>query len=275
MTCNLDISGRDARGIGGGAPFLCGDGLGTLPLTPFVVAWSSALFIPKERAGLAGIGGGCSARCFLGASTDACRAGLLGGSAGIVGRGATSTVATCGVDFVAFNGSLALSASLCPGNAFDFSTSWYRFSVSSFVRFGGNGGNVAGSKTGAFTLLLISMEGILLVCVLAVPFDRADIDEMFEMVEETDSFEAFLLSCSEGLRGGRAGDGWECFFLEGSLGGGATAGFVGCATTWPVRMMFVGGGSTPSLLGPLGSLPMPMLAILLFPKGCTTATLVD
>jgi hypothetical protein len=51
------------------------------------------------------------------------------------------------------------------------------------------------------------MEGVLDVYVLAVPFDRADIDEMFEKVDETDSLEAFLLNCSDGLLGGRAGDG--------------------------------------------------------------------
>lgn len=60
---------------------------------------------------------------------------------------------------------------------------------------------------GAFTLLVLSMEGVLDVYVLAVPFDKADIDEMFEKVDETDSLEAFLLNCSDGLLGGRAGDG--------------------------------------------------------------------
>ena len=40
-----------------------------------------------------------------------------------------------------------------------------------------------------------------------------------------------------------------------------------------MRIMFVGGGSTPSLLGPLGSLPMPLLASMLCPNGW--ATVVD
>lgn len=51
-----------------------------------------------------------------------------------------------------------------------------------------------GSKTGAFTLLAASIEGVLGVYILAVPLDRVDIDDMFEMVEDTDSLDAFLLS---------------------------------------------------------------------------------
>lgn len=48
-----------------------------------------------------------------------------------------------------------------------------------------------GSNTGAFTLLPASIEGVLTVYVLAVPLDRVDI---VEMVEDTDSLDAFLLS---------------------------------------------------------------------------------
>lgn len=40
-----------------------------------------------------------------------------------------------------------------------------------------------------------------------------------------------------------------------------------------MRVMFVGGGSTPSLLGPLGSLPMPLVANTFLPNGW--ATVVD
>ena len=56
--------------------------------------------------------------------------------------------------------------------------------------------------------------------------------EIFEKVEETDSFEAFLLNCrfSDGLRGGSAGEGCENIFLTGNLGGGAAVGFAGCET---------------------------------------------
>lgn len=57
--------------------------------------------------------------------------------------------------------------------------------------------------------------------VLVVPLDRA---ESVEMVEDIDSFEPFLLSCSEGLRGGKAGEGCVGCFLAGNLGGGAGAG---------------------------------------------------
>ena len=66
--------------------------------------------------------------------------------------------------------------------------------MSSFVRFGGSGGKVVGSKIGAFTLLPASIEGVREVYILAVPLDRVDIDDMFDMVEDTDSLDAFLLS---------------------------------------------------------------------------------
>lgn len=65
--------------------------------------------------------------------------------------------------------------------------------MSSFVRFGGSGGKVVGSKTGAFTLLLASIEGVRGVYILAVPLDRVDIDDMFEIIEDTDSLDAFRL----------------------------------------------------------------------------------
>lgn len=67
---------------------------------------------------------------------------------------------------------------------------------------------------------------------MAVPFDKADMDEIFEKVDEIDSLEAFLLICrfSDGLLGGSAGEGCVDFFLTGNLGGGAGAGFAGCDT---------------------------------------------
>ncbi len=63
VACNLDRSGRDERGTGGGSAavsLLDGDGLGTLPLLPLALGGScKALFIPDVAAeGLAGIGGG-------------------------------------------------------------------------------------------------------------------------------------------------------------------------------------------------------------------------
>lgn len=96
---------------------------------------------------------------------------------------------------------------------------------------GGSGGSVEGSKTGAL-IRLPSIEGVLECSVLAVPFERADIEEMAEKVEDTDSFEAFLLNCrfSEGLLGGSAGEGCVEICLTGNLGGGAGVGFAGCET---------------------------------------------
>ena len=124
---------------------------------------------------------------------------------------------------------------------------------------------MVGSKTGAFTLPA-SIEGVLEPGVLLTPFDIVD---MVEMVDDMDSLEAFLLSgCSDGRREGRAGEGWVEGFLIGKLGRGAGAGFAGCSIFCPVRIMLVGGGSTPFLLGRLGSLPMPLLESLLPPYVC-------
>lgn len=98
--------------------------------------------------------------------------------------------------------------------------------MSSFVRFGGSGGRVEGSKTGALTLLQ-SNEAFREPGALGAPIDSVDI---VEMVEETDSFEAFLLSCCwDGFRGGNAGDGWVEGFLCGSLGGCTDVAFWGCS----------------------------------------------
>ncbi len=145
--------------------------------------------------------------------------------------------------------------SLCPGKAFDFSISLYLFSTSSLVRFGGRGGKLERSKIGACTLLE-SNEVCRELGVFGTPFDNV---EIVEMVDEIDSLEAFLpRCCSGGLRGGKAGEGCVELFLTGSLGGGGGADFVGWSIFWPVRTMFVGGGSTPFLL-PLGSLPIPLL----------------
>lgn len=123
MEWSFVISGRDVRGTGGGTPDLGGAGLGALPLASLVGAWAWGLFIPKDRADLAGIGGGRSGETRVVGVPDTCRVGLLGGSDGVVGGGLISTVATLDVDLVPTNGILALSTSLYPGNAFDFSMS--------------------------------------------------------------------------------------------------------------------------------------------------------
>ncbi len=131
----------------------------------------------------------------------------------MVGGVGFSTIATLGVDFELLNGTL------------DFSISSYLFSTSAFVRFGGRGGNVEGSKTGGI-ILPESIEGVLDdvvldvpfdnadidgaldVDVLAVPFDSAEIDDIFDVSEDTDSVESRLvICCSDGRLGGKAGEG--------------------------------------------------------------------
>ena len=68
------------------------------------------------------------------------------------------------------------------------------------------------------------MDGVLEPEVLAVPFDNADIDDMVEM-DEIDSLESRLVNCcSEGRRGGKAGEGRDEGCLGGSLGGGTGLG---------------------------------------------------
>ena len=206
----LERSGRDDRGIGGGAlPAGEGPGLGALTFRPFGYG-SPSLSIPADMADLAPIGGESRGGNFLCGGTgpvDSGLAGLRGGSDGMAG-GDTSAVITLGVDFADFNGALAFPIS-CVG-----------------VRFGGSDGSLAGSYTGAI-ILPESIDGVLDPEVLAVPFDSADIDDMFEMVEDTDSLESRLVNCcSEGLRGGKAGEGRDEGCLGGSRGGGV--GFDGC-----------------------------------------------
>ncbi len=180
------------------------------------------------------------------------------GSAGSDGRlggsvGATSTPLLGVVVLVGFEATFALSASLWLGKALDLSISLYRFSTSSLVRFGGSGGRELASYAGAFILVAVSMEGVLACHGFGAPFD---VMEMVDIVEATDSLEAFRLSWSDGLRGGRAGDSCADSFLWGGLRGGAGLNFGFSACSCPVRTMLVGGGRTPSFRGPLGSLPM-------------------
>ena len=54
----------------------------------------------------------------------------------------------------------------------------------------------------------------------------------------------------------------------GKRGGGI--GLTGCWPSWPVLDMFVGGGSTPSLLEPFGSFPRALLCVRVW-----TGTLAD
>lgn len=120
---------------------------------------------------------------------DSCLEGVRGGSAGVLGGGASSMVVTVGVDFVAFNGTRALSVS-CVG-----------------VRLGGKGGRFVGSKTGAI-FLPASMDGALDPDVFdqdvfVVPLDMAEMEDMLEAI---DSLDSRLVNCSDGFRGGNAGE---------------------------------------------------------------------
>ena len=126
-------------------------------------------------------------------------------------------------------------------------------SASVGVRFGGKGGSFVASYTGAITRALVSIEGVLEADVLAVPLDKAEIEETLEVMEAMDSVESRLLSGSDGLLGGRAGEGCVELLRVGSRGGGA-----GLGGFWPVRVI-VGGGRMPSLATPLGSFPMLLL----------------
>ena len=54
------------------------------------------------------------------------------------------------------------------------------------------------------------MDGALEVGVLAGPLEKADVVDIVETTEDIDSSESRLLNCSEGLRGGRAGERSGC-----------------------------------------------------------------
>ena len=147
---------------------------------------------------------------------------------------------TEGEDFVPFSGIRAPS-----------------LSFSSFDLFGGKGGRLEGSYAGALTLGP-SIEGALDPDVRAVPFDMADTEDIVETIEDIDSVESRLLSCSEGLRGGKAGECCDCGtegLLGGSVGGATLSAQV--PMLCPVRLI-VGGGRAGGRLGPLGSFPMPL-----------------
>ena len=146
------------------------------------------------------------------------------------------------VDFVPLSGIRAIS---------------FSFDCSCLGLFGGRGGKLEGSYTGTLSLEPPSIEGARDAEVLAVPLDTAETDDTVENTDDIDSVESRLLSCSEGFRGGNAGEVCDCWtdvLLGGSLGGGGASpdGFL----DWPVRAT-VGGGRT-GRFGPSGSLPMPL-----------------
>ena len=198
--------------------------------------------MPYDNADLATTAGGCSGGSLGAGPKGSFLGGILGGSDGICGDG-TSTVITLGVDLLALNGILCLS-------------------LSDLGRLGGRGGRVEGLKTGAI-IRPACIDGVRDAEVLAVSFDRAETEDMFEIVDAIDSVDSRLPRCPEGRLGGSDGDGCDEGVRGGSLGGGV--GLVGFETAWPVRLM-VGGGRTPFRPGPLGSLPMPFFKTAWSPK---------
>lgn len=175
--------------------------------TPFaVLSWG--LFMPYDKADRAGIGGECSGGSLRAGPKESFLTGVLGGSDGTVCGDAASTVITLGVDLVALNGILC-------------------FSLSRYGRLGGRAGRVEGSKTGAI-IRPASIDGVLDADVLAVPFDKAEIDDTFETVDAIDSVDSRLFRCVDGCLGGRDGEDCEEDVRGVSLGGGV--GLIGFET---------------------------------------------
>lgn len=260
MAKSLERSGREARGIGGGGP---GVGEGTKPPGAGFESFRSVtisssllsdLFILNERADLTTLSGSWSGGSFRtgceGSFLAVGLAGVLGGSDGSWGGRAFSILVTFGIDFVPTNGIRA-------------------FSIARSERWGREG-NVDGLKAGGIIRPPFG-ERVLEAEVLAVPSERIDAEDIVEIVEANDSEESRLISWPpEGRLGGRAGDSCKESFRGGSLGGGF--GLDGFEMDWPVRVM-VGGGSIPFRLGPLGSLPMPLIEMECCPN--VGATLIE
>lgn len=72
------------------------------------------------------------------------------------------------------------------------------------------------------------MDGVLEADVLAVPFERPEMDEMDETVDAIDSVESRRVRFPDGRLGGRDGDGCDDSVRGGSRGGGV--GLAGFAT---------------------------------------------
>ena len=207
LAWSLERSGRVPKGTGGGAPAGTEATGGFDPLRSASLVLSlSGLFAPLDNADLAGRNvGGCSGGSLLAGPVDS-RAGVLGGSDGIGRGGEISTVVTLGVDFAPFSGILCLS-------------------TSPVGRFGGRGGRLEGLKAGG-TMRSPFIDGVLEADVLAVPFERPEMDETFEMVDATDSVESRLVRFPDGRLGGSDGDGCDDGVRGGSRGGGVgLAGF--------------------------------------------------
>jgi len=140
---------------------------------------------------------------------------------------------------------------LAPMTTADFSEAGW--SLLSFVRFGGRGGNDEGSYGGSLTALaeFPSIDIVLDTAVIEVLLDRPEFVDKLENVEGIDSLESRRIRrFSDCLRGGRAGDlrgGRAGDAREGSRGG-SDGDFLGCGFTRSVYLV-AGGGKT--LLLPL------------------------
>ena len=88
-----------------------------------------------------------------------------------------------------------------------------------------------------------------------MPLEIFETEEVVEKTDESEPFESRRANCSDGLRGGKAGDGWAETLRAGKFGCGF--GFGGSETFWPVRMI-LGGGRTSTREEPLGWFPMPL-----------------
>lgn len=64
------------------------------------------------------------------------------------------------------------------------------------------------------------MDGVLDAAVLAVPLVPTETADIVEIVEDMDAFEPLRCRVSDGLLGGKAGEGWVDCFRGGKTGGG-------------------------------------------------------
>lgn len=182
------------KGTGGGPPVEASEP-SVLPSPPAVVLIPSALFIPNNSADRVGTAGGLSRGMPPADSlrTVVCRR-WCGARDGRVGGLSSVLVVTLGDDLVGIRPILDLSMS-----RYLVSTGWG-------VRFGGRGGKVDGSKTGA-SFLPASVEGVREPGVLDGPLVPTEIVDIVEMVEEMDSDDSLRCKAAEDLLGGKAGAG--------------------------------------------------------------------
>ena len=154
-----------------------------------VATWLFGFVKPEGIPSRQGFGGGIAGGSFLVAEGAGSRlTDVRGGKEGVLGGGGRlSVVVLCVEAFLVPNGVRALPVSVVG------------------VLFGGSGGSIEASKAGAI-ILPPSIEDILAAW-LVPPFDRLDIEETVEKVEEIDWEESRLFIWFDGRLGGNAGDG--------------------------------------------------------------------